>query len=132
MLVVWKSHWYVDYYTGRPRELAAVSSRKVAASPRIEDHLHSPCHVTSYPRLRQAGVEPVTEPPKLYANSGDPAFYKWWVYLWVNHFSAGKNCFPDKLRCSPNNILRPEFLRSSTLWLDIGPHNELHCENSLS
>ena len=67
----------VDDYTRRPRELAAVSSRRVAVSPRVEDRLHSPCHVTSYPRLRQAGVEPVTEPPKLCANSGDPAFYKW-------------------------------------------------------
>ncbi|KAK2174535.1 hypothetical protein NP493_797g01049 [Ridgeia piscesae] len=111
---MWSRHGFKVYHD-EPRELAAVSSRKVAASPRIEDHLHSPCHVTSYPRLRQAGVEPVTEPPKLYANSGDPAFYKC-LYTNVNYEKM------NTPRCDS-----PTKSESSINWV-LSPYKDLHID----
>lgn len=110
---VWGRHGYKVYH--EPRELAVTSSHKMAASPRIEEQLHSPYHVTSYPRLRQAAIEPVTEPPKLYANSGDPAFYK---------------CLYTNVNCEKMNTPRcdsPTKSESSIHWV-LSPYKDLHID----
>ena len=64
----------------RPREASVVSKQKMAASPRIQAQRDSPHQVAPHSTFRHAAIEPVTEPPKLYATATDPAFYKRFVF----------------------------------------------------